>query len=83
MAKSSHSDAAKKYIDWALSADAQNIGQTVGSYQIPTNPDAKVSDKMVKLDDVTLVDYDFKAAAEAKPTLTKRFDEEIAAQPKE
>ena len=31
----------------------------------------------------TLVDYHFKAAAEAKPALTKRFDEEIAAQPKE
>ena len=55
----------------------------MGSYQIPTNPDAKISDKMVKLDDVTLVDYNFKAAAEAKPALTKRFDEEIAAQPKE
>ena len=38
---------------------------------------------MVKLDDVALIDYDFKAAAEAKPELTKRFDEEIAAQPKE
>lgn len=83
VAKSKHSEAAKKYIDWAISADAQNIGQTVGSYQIPTNPDAKISDKMVKLDDVTLVDYNFKAAAEAKPALTKRFDEEIAAQPKE
>ena len=83
VAKSKHSEAAKKYIDWAISADAQNIGQTVGSYQIPPNPDAKISDKMVKLDDVTLVDYNFKAAAEAKPALTKRCDEEIAAQPKE
>jgi len=28
------------------------------------------------------VDYNYRAAAEAKPALTKRFDEEIAAQPK-
>lgn len=38
---------------------------------------------MVNLDDVTLVDYDFKAAAEAKEELTARFDAEIAAAPKE
>lgn len=83
VANSANSEAAKKYIDWAISAEAQSIGQTVGSYQVPTNPEAEISDKMVKLDEVTLVDYDFKAAAEAKPELTARFDEEIAAQPKE
>lgn len=83
IANSKNQAAAKKYIDWAISADAQNVGQTVGSYQVLTNPNAKVSDKMVKLDEVNLVDYDFEKAAEEKPALTARFDEEIAAQPRE
>ncbi|WP_115727744.1 ABC transporter substrate-binding protein [Actinomyces culturomici] len=83
IANTKHAEAAKKYVDWAISADAQNLGQTVGSYQILTNPKATSSDKMVKLAEVTLVDYDFAAASAAKPELTARFDEEIAAQPRE
>lgn len=80
---SKHAQAAKQYIDWALTPEAQNLGQTVGSNQVLTNPKAKVNDLMVKLDEVNLIDYDFAAAAKAKPQLTARFDEEIAAQPKE
>ena len=80
---SKHSEAAKKYIDWAISADAQNLGQTVGSNQILTNPNAKTNDKMAKLDEINLIDYDFAAAAAAKPELTKRFDEEVAAKPRQ
>lgn len=75
--------AAKAYADWALTAEAQDLGPTVGSYQILTNPDAKFDDRMVNLDDVTLVDYDFAKAAQEKSKLTKRFDAEIAPQPKE
>lgn len=83
VANSKHSAAAKKYIDWAISPEAQNIGQTVGSNQVLTNPKAEANDKMVKLDEVSLIDYDFAAASAAKPALTARFDEEIAAQPRE
>lgn len=80
---SKHAEAAKKYIDWALTAEAQDNGPTVGSFQVLTHPDAKVDERMVRLDDVNLVDYDFVAAAAAKKGLTARFDEEIASQPKE
>ena len=76
-------EAAKQYANWALSAEAQEIGPTVGSYQLHTNPDAKGDERMVDLDSVNLVDYDFAAAAAAKKELTTRFDAEIAAQPKE
>ena len=83
VANSKHKTSAQKYIDWAISAKAQNVGQTVGSYQALTNPDATPSDKSVDLSTLTLVDYDFTAAAKAKSELTARFDEEIAAAPKE
>lgn len=75
--------AAKMWIDWALTAKTQEIGATVGAYQLPTNPDAKISDKSVKLSDVKLVAYDFDAAGKARAELTKRFEDEIAAKPKD
>lgn len=80
---SKNTDSAKKYIDWALTAEAQNNGPAAGSYQLLTNPEAKSDERMVKLSDVNLVEYDFVAAAAAKKEMTARFDEEIASAPKE
>jgi iron(III) transport system substrate-binding protein len=71
-------NAAKTYIDWALTVNSQEIGPTVRSYQVPTNPAAKISDLSVRLGQLRLVPYDFAAAAKAKPTLVKRFDDEVA-----
>ncbi|GAA1029789.1 ABC transporter substrate-binding protein [Virgisporangium ochraceum] len=73
---------ARKYIDWALTPAAQEIGPTVKSYQVPTNPRAKVSSKSVDLGTVKLVDYDVAAAGRAKKDLTKRFDTDVAQAPK-
>ena len=73
---------AKKFVDWALTPEAQEIGPSVKAYQFPTNPKAKVSDKVVDLHSLKLVDYDAAEAGEAKPALTKRFDEEVAQAPK-
>ncbi|MFG1941372.1 ABC transporter substrate-binding protein [Nonomuraea sp. NPDC048826] len=74
---------AKKYIDWALTPEAQEIGPTVKSYQAPTNPGAKKSDKTVDLAAVKLVEYDSVVAGAAKSALTRRFDSEVAQAPKE
>lgn len=76
-------DAAKMWVDWSLTAEAQEIAATVGSYQLPTNPDATVPPEAVKLDTIKLVEYDFVASAAAKKALTERFDAEIAPAPKE
>ena len=75
-------DAAKIWFDWALSIEAQELGPTVKSYQLPTNPEAKVSERSVKLAEVKLVDYDFVKAGEARKALTAKFEEQIAAAPK-
>jgi iron(III) transport system substrate-binding protein len=83
VANSKNEAAAKAYADWALTAEAQEIGATVGSYQVLTNPQAASDERMVKLEDVKLVDYNFELAAERKSQLTARFDEEVAPQPKE
>jgi iron(III) transport system substrate-binding protein len=74
-------DGAKAYIDWSLTAKAQEIGPTVGSYQVPTVPDAAVSEKSARIDSLTLVDYDVATAGAAKSDLVKRFDAEVASPP--
>lgn len=72
----------KKFIDWALTTEAQEVGPTVKAYQFPTNPSAKVSNKVANLSAIKMVDYDAVAAGKAKAALTKRFDAEVAQAPK-
>jgi iron(III) transport system substrate-binding protein len=77
-------NAAKAWIDWSLEAETQEIGPNeAASFQLPTNPDAAVHEASVNLDEVTLVDYDFQGAGEAREALTQRFEDEVAAAPAE
>lgn len=70
-------DAAKAYIDFALSDQAQNLGAGVGAFQELTNPRAKSDRRIIKLSNVKLVDYDFVKASQRKEALTARFDLEV------
>jgi iron(III) transport system substrate-binding protein len=72
----------KKYVDWALTAQAQELGPTVKAYQRPTLPEADVNELAFDFASVSLVDYDVSAAGEQKSALTRRFDEEVAQAPK-
>ena len=74
---------AKKFIDWSLTKEHQEIGPSAGSFQLPTNPDAKVTEDMVDIDKVKLVEYDSMEAGKKRKELTARFDSEVAPQPKE
>ena len=74
-------NAAKAYVDWALTGEAQDIGPTVNSFQVLTAPDATTDPRMAKLDEINLIKYDFAAAAAAKSALLTRFDNEVASEP--
>jgi iron(III) transport system substrate-binding protein len=76
-------DGAKAFIDWSLTAEAQDLAPTVGSYAVPTHPDAKITDDMVDFDNLQLVQADTEAAGSARNALTTRFDTEVAPAPKE
>lgn len=76
-------EAAQAYIDWALSPAAQDLGPEVGAFQVLTHPDAVDDERMVSMDDIELIDYDFAEAGEHRSDLTQRFDEEIADEPAE
>ncbi len=81
--KARNPEGAKAYVDWSLSKEAQEIGPTVGSYQLPTNPEATVSEKSARVDQLKLVDYDIATAGAAKSDLVKKFDADISAPPAE
>lgn len=71
---------AKRWIDWALTVEGQEIGAKVKAYQAPTNPKAKVPKP--EFLQVKLIDYDFAFAGSMEEKLRTRFTEDIAPQPK-
>ena len=75
---------AKKWYDWALTPDAQNIGGQAKAYQVPSNKNATVPAQAPKLSEIKLINYDFAkygSSAERTRLLTK-WDKEISTLPK-
>lgn len=52
-------DNAKKFVDFMLSAEGQEVPQRVKMFQVPTNMNANVPKEAIRLDQVKLIDYDF------------------------
>ena len=50
---------AKKFVDFMLSAEGQEVPQRVKMFQVPTNVNATVPKEAIRLDQVKLIDYDF------------------------
>ncbi|MCD4719506.1 MAG: ABC transporter substrate-binding protein [Desulfobacula sp.] len=50
---------AKKFVDFMLSAEGQEVPQRVKMFQVPTNINANVPKEAIRLDEVNLIDYDF------------------------
>lgn len=76
-------EAAKIFVDWALTTEAQEIGQQFGSYQFPTNPDAKIPEKAEALRDVKLNEYDLEWSGENRAELVEKWDSMIKSDKKE
>ena len=72
-------DAAKKFVDWALTPKAQKLGQDNKQYQIPSNTGTPLSPLSPKVADIKLINYDFAkygTSAERK-RLLERWDREV------
>lgn len=76
-------DAAKMFVDWSLTTKAQEIGQQFGSYQFPTNPNAKVPEKALPLRDTVLNKYDLDWSGENRARLVEKWDSMIKNDKKE
>lgn len=77
-------DAAKKFYDWALTADAQKIGLEVKEFAIPTNRGVALPPQVPKLTDVKVIDYDFAkyGASDTRRRLLERWTKEVDAAPR-
>ncbi|HEY2819205.1 MAG TPA: ABC transporter substrate-binding protein [Casimicrobiaceae bacterium] len=77
-------DTAKKFIDWALSVEGQNVGLDVKEYAIPTNRNVPLPPQVPKLSDVKVIDYDFAkfGASETRRHLLQRWEQDINALPR-
>jgi iron(III) transport system substrate-binding protein len=73
-------DAAKKFVDWALTPAAQKLGQESKQFQLPSNVNTPVSPLSPKPSEIKLIDYNFAkygASAERK-RLLERWDRDVA-----
>lgn len=50
---------AKKFVDFMLSVEGQEIGGKIDMFQVPTNIKAAVPKEAIPLEEVNLIDYDF------------------------
>lgn len=76
-------EAARMFLDFTLSPEGQATALQVNAFQIPTNPEAPVSDLAVDLSSLKLINYNFPAAGSMRTELVERFDTEIAPAPTE
>ena len=71
---------AKKFYDWALTADVQSRAQTVNSFQLPSNKNATQSPLAPDLSQIKLIDYDFAkyGSSDERKRLLSKWDDEVA-----
>lgn len=74
-------DNAKKWYDWALTADVQSHMKDAKSFQLPSNKNAVVPKEAPRFEDIKLIDYDFKTYGDPakRKELLERWDKEIGA----
>lgn len=68
-------EAAKMFVDWCLSKEAQELGKTVGSFQFLTNSEATPPEQAIVLKDTKLIDYDFVWAGDMREEFLEKFME--------
>jgi iron(III) transport system substrate-binding protein len=77
-------DHAKKFVDWALTVDAQKIGLEVKEYAIPTNKSVPLPATVPNLTEYKVIGYDFAkyGSSETRKRLLERWEKEIAQAPR-
>ena len=76
-------ESAKKFYDWALTPEAQNLALQVNAFQVPSNVNAQTSDKAPDMSTIKLIDYDFVkyGSSDERKRLLKKWDDEVSTLP--
>jgi iron(III) transport system substrate-binding protein len=74
-------DAARRFVDYALSTEGQKIGLDVKEYAIPTNRNVPLPPQVPNLADIKVIDYDFAkyGSSAERRRLLERWEREINA----
>ena len=75
---------ARRFYDWALTAEAQAIGAQANAFQLPSNREAPIPPQAPRFENIRLIDYDFArwGSAEERTRLLQRWDREVNALPR-
>ncbi len=68
--------AAKKFVDFMLSAEAQELMSSI-DFTIPVNPDAKGAEGSIPVADIDLIKYDTQKAADQREEVIARWTQEV------
>lgn len=72
-----HPELAKPFIDWVITAEAQETQAPVGAYQLPTNIVAKAPSLPIPLHELRTVNYDFTWVAQNGKRILERWTREV------
>ena len=72
---------AKKWYDWALTAEAQMLGAQANAFQLPSNKNAPLPEGAPDVNSIKLIDYDFAkyGSSDERTRLLSKWDAEIGA----
>jgi iron(III) transport system substrate-binding protein len=70
-------EGAKKFVDWCLTKETQEIGQHNGSYQFLTNPDATPPEEAMPFKNAKLINYDFKWSGDNRSRLVEAWNNAV------
>jgi iron(III) transport system substrate-binding protein len=70
---------AKKFYDWALSPEAQNLMGKAQAYQVPSNASVTPPPQAPKMDQIKLINYDFAkyGSSDERKRLLAKWDAEV------
>ncbi len=77
-------ESARAFYDFALEADIQALAANAAAYQVPSNAGAAPPPQAPKLEEIKLIEYDFKeyGSSATRQRLLKRWDDEVGALPR-
>ena len=77
-------ESARKWYDWALTAEAQELAAKAQAYQVPSNKNATPPPEAPDLAQIDLIDYDFKkyGSSDERTRLLKKWDDEVYSLPR-
>ena len=72
-------DNARRFYDWALSAEAQAIGAQAQAYQLPSNRNAPIPPQAPRFENIRLINYDFEryGQPDVRNHLLERWGREV------